>query len=163
MSLFINQGKQDTSNDRTYEVMVSSNEVAQIIKMEMDKNWPDTLNITFKIISEVKYKGRQFWDRISFDPKGQFSWKYRNLRKSAGVPYSESENAKIDIEALLLNKAVTVELLVRKGNDGNDYQSVKYKTSTETAAAQTPVAPVETTEEVEEPTIDVTADDDIEW
>ena len=163
MSLFINQGKQDTSNDRTYEVMVSSNEVAQIIKMEMDKNWPDTLNITFKIISEGKYKGRQFWDRISFDPKGQFSWKYRNLRKSAGVPYSESENAKIDIEALLLNKAVTVELLVRKGNDGNDYQSVKYKTSTETAAAQTPVAPVETTEEVEEPTIDVTADDDIEW
>ena len=122
MSLFINQGKQDTSNDRTYEVMVSSNEVAQIIKMEMDKNWPDTLNITFKIISEGKYKGRQFWDRISFDPKGQFSWKYRNLRKSAGVPYSESENAKIDIEALLLNKAVTVELLVRKGNDGNDYQ-----------------------------------------
>lgn len=163
MSLFINQGKQDTSNDRTYEVMVSSNEVAQIIKIEMDKNWPDTLNITFKIISEGKYKGRQFWDRISFDPKGQFSWKYRNLRKSAGVPYSESENAKIDIEALLLNKAVTVELLVRKGNDGNDYQSVKYKASTETAAAQTPVAPVETTEEVEEPTIDVTADDDIEW
>ena len=124
MSLIINQGKQDTSNDNNFEVMLSANELAQIIKIELDKDWPDTLSITYKVISEGKYKGRQFWDRVSFDPKGQFSWKYRNLRKAAGVPYTEGENPKIDIEALLLNKAISVELTSRKGNDGNDYHQL---------------------------------------
>ena len=35
MSLIINQGKQDTSSDNNFEVMVSANEIAQITKMEM--------------------------------------------------------------------------------------------------------------------------------
>ena len=167
MSLIINQGKQDTSSDNNFEVMVSANEIAQITKIEMDKDWENTLNITFKVISDGKYKGRLFWDRVSFDPKGQFSWKYRNLRKAAGVPYTDGESPKIDIEALLLNKAVTVELAVRKGNDGNDYQGVKYKVvSTKTEqpkAVQTP-APVEAEEEnpfesYDEPTTDT----EVEW
>ena len=167
MSLIINQGKQDTSSDNNFEVMVSANEIAQITKIEMDKDWDNTLNITFKVISDGKYKGRLFWDRVSFDPKGQFSWKYRNLRKAAGVPYTDSESPKIDIEALLLNKAVTVELAVRKGNDGNDYQGVKYKVvSTKTGqpkAVQTP-ATVEAEEEnpfesYDEPTTDT----EVEW
>lgn len=162
MSLFINQGKQDTSNDNSFEPIISNDETAQITKIEMDKNWPDTLNITFKIIGESSFKGRLFWDRVSFDPKGQFSWKYRNLRKAAGVPYVESEEAKIDIEALLLNKAVKVELSTRKGNDGNDYQSVKYKTNA-SAPAQTPVAPAETTEVTEDESVDVTTDEDVPW
>jgi hypothetical protein len=130
--------------------MISDNEIAQITKLELDKDWENTLNITFKIIGDSKFKGRLFWDRVSFDPSGKFSWKYRNLRKAAGVPYTEGESPKIDIEALLLNKAVTVELMVRKGNDGNDYQGVKYKVANNTtkvepavAPAQTPVATVE--------------------
>ncbi len=151
MSLIINQGKQDTSGDANFEVMVSANEIAQITKMELDKDWENTLNITFKIISEGNYKGRLFWDRVSFDPTGKFSWKYRNLRKAAGVPYSDTESPKIDIEALLLNKAVNVELTVRKGNDGNDYQGVKYKVSNTSkpsaAPVQTPVAPAPVVEE----------------
>lgn len=144
MSLIINQGKQDTSGDNNFEVMISSNEIAQITKMELDKDWENTLNITFKIISEGKFKGRLFWDRVSFDPAGKFSWKYRNLRKAAGVPYTDGESPKIDIEALLLNKAVTVELMVRKGNDGNDYQGVKYKVSNNTAKTETVAAPAQT-------------------
>ena len=166
MSLIINQGKQDTSGDNNFEVMVSANETAQITKMELDKDWPDTLNITYKIISEGKYKGRLFWDRISFDPKGQFSWKYRNLRKAAGVPYTDGESAKIDIEALLLNKAVTVELTVRKGNDGNDYQGVKYKVSNIKTEAPVKPAPVaeETTEPEENPfDSDLSTDTDVDW
>lgn len=167
MSLFINQGKQDTSDDRSFEVMVSPNEVAQITKIEMDTQWENTLNVTFKIIGEGKYKGRLFWDRVSFDPKSQFSWKYRNLRKAAGVPYTDGESPKIDIEALLLNKAVTVELLVRKGNDGNDYQSVKYKNTSTTVKAAPVQAPV-ATPAVEETTFednsfDVTTDDEMPW
>ena len=144
MSLIINQGKQDTSGDTNFEVMVSANEIAQITKLELDKEWENTLNITFKVIGNSTYKGRLFWDRVSFDPAGKFSWKYRNLRKAAGVPYTDGESPKIDIEALLLNKAVTVELMVRKGNDGNDYQGVKYKASS-TKAAPAP-APVQTPE-----------------
>jgi hypothetical protein len=143
MSLIINQGKQDTSGDTNFEVMISSNEIAQITKMELDKDWENTLNITFKVISEGKFKGRLFWDRVSFDPAGKFSWKYRNLRKAAGVPYTDGESPKIDIEALLLNKAVTVELMVRKGNDGNDYQGVKYKVSN-TATTKPAAAPAQT-------------------
>lgn len=143
MSLIINQGKQDTSGDTNFEVMISSNEIAQISKLELDKEWENTLNITFKVISEGKFKGRLFWDRVSFDPAGKFSWKYRNLRKAAGVPYTDGESPKIDIEALLLNKAVTVELMVRKGNDGNDYQGVKYKVSN-TATTKPAAAPAQT-------------------
>jgi len=166
MSLIINQGKQDTSGDNNFEVMVSANETAQITKMELDKDWPDTLSITFKVISEGKFKGRLFWDRVSFDPKGQFSWKYRNLRKAAGVPYTEGESPKIDIEALLLNKAVSVELTVRKGNDGNDYQGVKYKVSN--VKAEAPVQPVpvaeETVAEEENPfDSDLSTDTEVDW
>ena len=76
-----------------------------------------------KVSLKVDYSGTEY------HPAGKFSWKYRNLRKAAGVPYTDGESPKIDIEALLLNKAVTVELMVRKGNDGNDYQGVKYKVS----------------------------------
>lgn len=148
MSLIINQGVQNTSDDKNFEVMISDNEIAQITKLELDKDWENTLNITFKIIGNSKFKGRLFWDRVSFDPSGKFSWKYRNLRKAAGVPYTEGESPKIDIEALLLNKAVTVELMVRKGNDGNDYQGIKYKISN-TVQAKPVAAPVQTPVAVE--------------
>ena len=52
MSLIINQGKQDTSGDANFEVMVSANEIAQITKMELDQDWENPLNITLKVISE---------------------------------------------------------------------------------------------------------------
>lgn len=168
MSLIINQGKQDTSGDTNFEVMVSASEIAQITKMELDSDWPNTLNITFKVISEGNFKGRLFWDRVSFDPTGKFSWKYRNLRKAAGVPYKDGEAEKIDIESLLLNKAVNVELTVRKGNDGNDYQGVKYKVSNNTtstpAPVQTPVAPVEEVATFEDTSlVDVAQAEDVPW
>lgn len=128
MGLIINQGKQDTSKDNQFEVIISKEELAQIVKLEMDPEWENTIKITLKIIGEnSKYKNRLVWDRVSF--AGEFAWKYRSLRKAAGVPYTESESPNIDIEALLLNKAIVVELMARKGNDGNDYQSVKYKVS----------------------------------
>jgi hypothetical protein len=172
MSLIINQGKQDTSKDMTFEVMVSPNEIAQITAIELDKEWEKTIKVTFKIIGESKYKGRLFWDRISFDPANQFSWKYRNVRRAAGVPYVEGESPQIDIEALLLNKAVTVELAVRKGNDGNDYQGVKYKTNnTKTekpsapavAPVQTPVAPNADDINPFDTTDDISTDVDVPW
>lgn len=148
MGLIINQGKQDTSKDNQFEIILSAEETAQIVKLEMDPDWENTLKVTLKIIGESKYKNRLLFDRVSFS--GEFSWKYRNLRKAAGVPYVESESPNVDIEALLLNKAVKVELTARKGNDGNDYQSIKYKTSAVKPTAKPAVAvAVPAMEEVE--------------
>lgn len=167
MGLIINQGKQDTSKDNNFEVILSKDELAQIIKVEMDPDWENTLKVTLKIIGEAsKYKNRLLWDRVSFT--GDFSWKYRNLRKAAGVPYTETEAPNIDIEALLLNKAVHVELTARKGNDGNDYQSIKYKANNEaTKTVSKPVVenPAETEDVVEENPFDTVpeTDSEVEW
>lgn len=130
MGLIINQGKQDTSQDNKFDIIISKEELCQIVKLEIDPDWDNTIKVTLKVIGETPNKNRLVWDRVSYS--GEFSWKYRNLRKAAGVPYVETESTNVDIEALLLNKAVKVELTARKGNDGNDYQSVKYKAPSNT-------------------------------
>lgn len=169
MGLIINQGKQDTSKDNQFEVILSKDELAQIVKLEMDADWENTLKVTLKIIGEdSKYKNRLLWDRVSF--AGEFAWKYRSLRKAAGVPYVESESPNVDIEALLLNKAVSVELTARKGNDGNDYQSIKYKNAKATTttvakpAVEAPSAVEETVLDDENPFDSApNTDSNVEW
>ena len=132
MGILINQGVQDTTQDNKFDPIVEKNVLAQIteIKLADSKKMPNTLEITFRILQGA-HKSRFFWDRVTFDPKSDFSWKYRSLRKAAGVPYSETEPKTVDIEALLLNKAVLVDLGVRTGKnkDGEDqaYQNVIYK------------------------------------
>lgn len=132
MGILINQGVQDTTQDNKFAPIVEKDVIAQIteIKLADSKKMPNTLEITFRILQGA-HKSRFFWDRITFDPKSNFSWKYRSLRKAAGVPYSETEPKTVDVEALLLNKAVLVDLGVRTGKnkDGDDteYQNVTYK------------------------------------
>lgn len=132
MGILINQGVQDTTQDNKFDPIVEKNVLAQIteIKLADSKKMPNTLEITFRILQGA-HKSRFFWDRVTFDPKSNFSWKYRSLRKAAGVPYSETEPKTVDIEALLLNKAILVNLGVRigKNKDGDDteYQNVIYK------------------------------------
>ena len=132
MGILINQGVQDTTQDNKFAPIVEKNVIAQIteIKLADSKKMPNTLEITFRILQGA-HKSRFFWDRVTFDPKSNFSWKYRSLRKAAGVPYSETEPKTIDVEALLLNKAVLVDLGVRTGKNKNgddtEYQNVIYK------------------------------------
>lgn len=132
MGILINQGVQDTTQDNKFAPIVEKDVIAQIteIKLADSKKMPNTLEITFRILQGA-HKSRFFWDRVTFDPKSNFSWKYRSLRKAAGVPYSETEPKTVDVEALLLNKAVLVDLGVRTGKnkDGDDteYQNVIYK------------------------------------
>ncbi len=132
MGILINQGVQDTTQDNKFNPIVEKNVLAQIteIKLADSMKMPNTLEITFRILQGA-HKSRFFWDRVTFDPKSNFSWKYRSLRKAAGVPYSETEPKTIDIEALLLNKAVLVDLGVRTGKNKNgedtEYQNVIYK------------------------------------
>ncbi|MFA7030302.1 MAG: hypothetical protein WC179_08515 [Candidatus Cloacimonadaceae bacterium] len=159
MGILINQGVQDTTQDNKFQPIVEKNVLAQIteIKLADSKKMPNTLEITFRILQGA-HKSRFFWDRVTFDPKSNFSWKYRSLRKAAGVPYSETEPKTVDIEALLLNKAILVDLGIRlgKNKDGEEtaYQNVIYRVAkTDDQIEKVNVKVVEDFEEVldEEP------------
>lgn len=131
MPLLILQGKQDTTKDEVkYEIITASNVLVQITKLTLVDNVPSTLNIKMQVL-EGPYKNRYVDDRISFDPTNALSWRYRAVRKAVGVPYKESEPVTIDIEQIFLNKALHVDLSVRKGKDktGNpkDYQAINYR------------------------------------
>lgn len=130
MALLINQGKQDTTQDNKFNPIVEKDVLAQVTEIKLAQKMTNTLEITYRLLNG-NHKGRFVFDRINYDPKSNMSWKYRALRKSAGVPYEDNEPATVDIEALLLNKAVTVDLSVRKGKNSagedTDYQDIKYK------------------------------------
>ena len=153
MGLFINQGKQDASQDTKFDILVAENITAQIVGVKLAQSQPDTLEITFKILAGP-YKGRLFWDRVNYNPTSDFSWKYRALRKAAGCPYSDKEGASIDIEALLLNKAVLVDLDGREGKNRKGekqmYQNVKYKAAPARAAAKAAASEPAPTQAVED-------------
>lgn len=155
MPLVINQGVQDTTQDNKFEPIVAKNVVAQITELKLadSDKMPNTLEVTFRILAG-EHKNRFFWDRVTFDPKSQFSWKYRSLRKSAGVPYDEKEPKNIDIEKILLDKAVTVDLGIRKGKnkDGveQEYQNVVYKILKDKELADTSTVEIDDFVEEEE-------------
>lgn len=130
MALFVNQGKQDTTQDNKFNPIVAPDVLLEITELKLAKTQDNTLEVTLRVL-EGQYKNRFVFDRVTFDPTSPMSWKYRQLRKCAGVPYQDNEPASIDIEALLLHKAVKADLGIRKGKnkDGveQDYQDVKYK------------------------------------
>ena len=145
MALLIRQGKQDTSKDGKFDVLVEKGVIAAItgVKLCDPSKFPDTIEVEFKIIQSEKYNGRKFWDRVSYSPTSNFSWKYRSLRKSAGCPYQENESETIDIEGMLVGSAVMVDLGSRTGKDkeGNEreYQSITYKEFPKNAETSAPV------------------------
>ena len=130
MALLINQGKQDLTQDNKFNPIVAQNVLLEITELKLAKTQANTLEVTLRIL-EGQYKNRFVFDRVTFDANSTMSWKYRQLRKCAGVPYKEDESASIDIEALLLHKAVKADLGIRKGKnkDGEEqeYQDIKYK------------------------------------
>lgn len=175
MPLIINQGKQDTTQDNKFNPITEKNVLAQITEIKLATSQTNTLEITMRLLNGAN-KGRFIFDRVNYDPKSDFSWKYRAVRKAAGCPYSENESAQIDIEKILLNKAVTVDLGVRKGKNSageeQEYQNITYKVikqSIPTPAqpapiANTPVAtPVneDTSAPVQEPSVPDLTDDTI--
>jgi hypothetical protein len=153
MSLIINQGKQDTTQDNKFNPITEKNVLAQITEIKLATTQTNTLEITMRLLNGAN-KGRFIFDRVNYDPTSDFSWKYRAVRKAAGCPYNENESAQIDIEKLLLNKAVTVDLGVRKGKnkDGveQEYQNITYKVVAQPKATA-PVTPAQTAP-VQQPT-----------
>ena len=141
MALIINQGKQDTTQDNRFEPIVEKGVLAQIMEIKLASTQTNTLEITMRLLNG-QHKGRFVFDRINYDPTSQFSWKYRAVRKAAGCPYNENESAQIDIEKLLLNKAVTLDLGIRKGKNSageeQEYQNITYKVLKQEATAETP-------------------------
>ena len=130
MGLLINQGKQDTTQDNKFDIITAENVTAQITEVKLSKYKEDSIEVKFKILNG-QYKNRIFFDTVCYNPTSDFSWKYRALRKAAGSPYSPNEGVNVDIEALLLNKAVIVDLKGRPGKNKNKedvmYQNVTYK------------------------------------
>lgn len=140
MSLIIPQGKQDTTQDNKFNPITAQDVMLEITELKLAKTQPNTLEVTLRVL-DGQHKNRFIFDRVTFDANSPMSWKYRQLRKCAGVPYQDNEPTSIDIEALLLHKAVKADLGVRKGKnkDGEetDYQDIKYKvTSVQPIPAQ---------------------------
>lgn len=123
MGLLINQGIHAESD---FKPLVGANILAEIVQIEMAKNRDGAITIKFQVLSGAN-KGKFFWDTVEYKADSAFAWKYKALRRAAGQPYKKDEPAKIDIEALLLNKAVTVDLSIREGKDGKEYQGITYK------------------------------------
>ena len=144
MSLIINQGKQDTTQDNKFNPITEKNVLAQITEIKLATSQTNTLEVTMRLLNGAN-KGRFIFDRINYDPNSDFSWKYRAIRKAACCPYNENESAQIDIEKILLNKAVTVDLGVRKGKNSSgeeqEYQNITYKVVKQTTQATVPSTP----------------------
>lgn len=184
MPLIIPQGKQDTTQDNKFNPITANDVMLEITELKLAKTQQNTLEVTLRVL-DGQHKNRFVFDRVTFDANSPMSWKYRQLRKCAGVPYQENEPTSIDIEALLLHKAVKADLGVRKGKnkDGEEqeYQDIKYKVIVvkPVTPAPTPVAtpkpaptPVETkpapavvdnTPVSFEESNSVHIDDEIEW
>lgn len=132
MPLIINQGKQDTSKDvAKFPPITARNVLVSIVQLKLAENISDTLYVKMQVL-DGEYKNRYIDDKVTFDPSSSLSWKYRNLRKAVGVPYSETESPNIDIEGILLNKALRVDLGTKQGvdkktNEPRVYQTIAYK------------------------------------
>ena len=180
MPLIIPQGKQDTTQDNKFNPIIANDVMLEITDLKLAKTQANTLEVTLRIL-EGQHKNRFIFDRVTFDANSPMSWKYRQLRKCAGVPYQDNEPTSIDIEALLLHKAVKADLGIRKGKnkDGEEteYQDIKYKVlnatqiknssevltqnSTSTTSNSTIKQP--TTETLTTVEADISITDEIEW
>lgn len=138
MGLLINQGVQDTTQDNKFNPIVAKDVLLQITAIKLAPGVENTLEVTLKVL-EGEHRNRLVFDRIQYAKTSAFdmTWKYRALRACAGVPYKDGEPATIDIEKLLLNKAVKADLGIRKGKnkdgDDTDYQNIIYHKVTDTS------------------------------
>lgn len=147
MGLIINQGIQDTTQDNKFKPVVAQNVTLEIVELKLAPTQANTLEVAFRIL-DGQYKNKHVFDRVPFDSTSPLSWRYRSLRECAGVPYKKDEPASIDIEKLLLHKAVKADLSIRtatnKEGEEQSYQKITYKVNKNKSAITTPTStPVE--------------------
>jgi len=130
MPLIITQGKQDTSKDvGKFPPIVGRNILVTVTQVKLADNIPNTLYVKMQVL-EGEHKNRYVDDKVTFDPTSPLSWKYRNLRRAVGSAYSENEPTNIDIESILLNKALRVDLGIKDGIDKKSGEKRQYQTIT---------------------------------
>lgn len=128
--LFINQGKQDTSNDSIdFSPFEEKDVLAKVESIELNQWIKGCLDVKFKLLSGSK-KDQSRKDLIPYTSQDKNSWKYRALRSCAGVPYNQNEPDNIDIRALLMNKLVTIDFSIYTKTNGEKSQNFTYKTPT---------------------------------
>lgn len=142
MSLIINQGVQPKEEKKEFPVIVENDVKLVVEEITLCTYKTEALNIKFRILTGT-HKNQNVFDTVDYNPKSEFSWKYRSLRNCAGVPYITGESAQIDIEDLLKGRVINADLSARVGKDkdGNpkDYQNIKYKMPSKNATpASTP-------------------------
>jgi len=127
MSLMINQGKQDTTNDKlNYEPFEEKDVVGVVEKLELNKYLPGCFNVSFRLMTGA-HKGQIRTDTVTYEASNPMSWKYRALRNCCGEPYKENEPAQIDIEAKLLQKILILDFTVGTKQDGTKRQDIRYR------------------------------------
>lgn len=134
MGLIINHG-----SHKEEEKIVSQQEIAQITKITPadEKVRKNSFNVQLTIIGSSKHKGKTLLDLIPYDPADGMSFKYKAIRRAAKCPVDPKEN-RVEIEKLLLNKAVPVKLSVRE-YEGNEYQNIQYLVPKATTPAAKPL------------------------
>jgi len=125
MALIINQGIQKESN---FDVIEEMGVLAKIIEVKEHKTKSDTFVVTFRLLNG-KNANRLVWDNIEYNPNSNWVWKYQSLRRAAGCPYSKDEGTNIDIEKLLIDKAVILDLTssIDKQDSTKKWQRINYK------------------------------------
>ncbi len=147
MPLIITQGKQDTTKDvGKFPPIVGRNILVTVTQVKLADNIPNTLYVKMQVL-EGEHKNRYVDDKVTFDATSPLSWKYRNLRRAVGSAYAENEPTNIDIESILLNKALRVDLGIKDGidkktGDKRQYQTITYKPLQDAMPKQsTPIQP----------------------
>lgn len=129
MGLIIEQGKQIIQEVResqqSFEIIEAEQTQGVIEEITAHKFLADNLSVKVRIIGEP-FKNRVIYGDANYNPTSKLNFTYQNLRISAGYPYEQGENPKLDIEKLLLNKIVTMKLFIRTGKDGKEYQGVRW-------------------------------------
>ena len=125
MSLLINQGKQDSSNDNTFEPIEEKDVVSVVEKIELNKYLPGNIDVTFRLMNG-QHKNWTRKDTVPYEASNAMSWKYRALRNCCGAPYQENEPVTIDIEKLIKDKILIVDFSITE-KDGKKYQKCTYR------------------------------------
>lgn len=122
--LVIAQGKHEESTE--FAPFEDTNILCQIVKLSLMPKIPGCIKVSLKLLTGAN-KGKVVGDLVSYDPTNSMAWKYIRLRQAAKCPYHKTEPASVDIEALLLNKAVKCDFgIYVKPVTNKRFQNVDY-------------------------------------
>lgn len=102
----IRQGKnlnnKEIINENCVEARIENLVISQF-------NFDGNIKVELKLLSG-SHKGTILTDKVNCLPNNSTTWKYLELRKSVGVPYSDDEDECLDIDLLLKGKHVGLNL-----------------------------------------------------